>query len=126
MVPERGRPFHIFDGFALVNRLLCSTSPPNRCEGSSTRTMRHNCLEHFRTTMDILDPTIVILQGLGVARWSREVFVPTRLFTEHLAEASNDGRRLLLCSFSHPSAHGELRWGDQLDAPTSNRWSRRR
>ena len=28
--PVNGRRFHIFDGFALVNRLLCSASPTNR------------------------------------------------------------------------------------------------
>jgi hypothetical protein len=23
----------------------------------------------------------------------------------------------MVCSFSHPSAHGSVRWGDKLDAP---------
>jgi hypothetical protein len=115
--PVRGRPFHIFDGFALVNRLLCSASPEGSSEGRSTRTMQRNCLEHFRATMDILEPTLVILQGIGVARWSREVFVPTRRYSDHLAEADNDGRRVLVCAFSHPSAREPYRWGADLDAP---------
>lgn len=37
--PENGRPFHIFDGFALVNRLLCFAGPP----GTSQGVLRRRC-----------------------------------------------------------------------------------
>jgi hypothetical protein len=115
--PVRGRPFHIFDGFALVNRLLCSAGPVRSSLGRSTRTMRDNCLEHFVATLRILEPTLVVLQGRGVDLWTRSVFTRERSYGEHLHRASFEGRKLQLCTFSHPSARGGLRWGDSLEAP---------
>jgi hypothetical protein len=115
--PVRGRPFHIFDGFALVNRLLCSAGPLRSSLGRSTPTMRNNCLEHFVETLRILEPTLVVLQGRGVDLWTRSVFTRQRSYGEHLHRASFEGRSLQLCTFSHPSARGRLRWGDRLEAP---------
>lgn len=34
--PTNGKPFHVYDGFALVNRLLCSAGPPNSSNGRPT------------------------------------------------------------------------------------------
>lgn len=115
--PLNGRPFHIFDGFALVNRLLCSAGPIGSSQGRSTGTMRDNCLTHFQATLRILEPTLVILQGHGVDVWTRAVFPRQRSFGPYLHRVSFSGNRLLLCTFSHPSARGALRWGDSPNAP---------
>lgn len=115
--PVNGRPFHIFDGFALVNRLLCSAGPVNSSQGRPTSTMFHNCAQHFEATAAILEPTLVILQGGSVAKWTNTVLRPGRFYGEHHYEAHLDGTRMIVCAFSHPSAHGELRWGDQPDSP---------
>jgi hypothetical protein len=115
--PVNGRPFHIFDGFALVNRLLCSAGPPGGSRGRPTSTMAQNCGTHFAATLSILEPTIVILQGSKVAAWAAGVLVPARQQTDYLYEANHDGRRVVVCSFSHPSARGFTRWGDRPDAP---------
>lgn len=115
--PSNGRPFHIFDGFALVNRLLCSAGPRDSSQGRPTPTMFQRCLEHFKATASILEPTLVILQGGQVRKWTESVFAPSRSYGDHLYETRLDGRRLLVCTFSHPSAHGALRWGDILEAP---------
>ncbi len=56
VVPTNGRPFHIFDGFALVNRLLCSAGPKGSSEGHPSPTMFGACLDHFTATMRILEP----------------------------------------------------------------------
>lgn len=74
--PANGRPFHIFDGSALVNRLLCSASRPDSSQGRPTGTMFQNCGSHFAATMSILEPTIVIVQGRTVAKWVTPVLVP--------------------------------------------------
>ena len=50
-------------------------------------------------------------------RWVEPVFTPYRIFSDHLYEARSNGSRVMVCSFTHPSAHGALRWGDKLDAP---------
>ena len=51
---------------------------------------------------------------------TRSIFERTRSYSHELHEAVLDGERLLVCAFSHPSAHGALRWGDSLTAPYLN------
>ena len=68
------RTAHVFDGFALVNALLCSAvkKPPvgrNAGKGASSRLMRRNCARHFRRTMEILEPTAIVAEGQGVRSW---------------------------------------------------------
>ncbi len=112
-----GKPFHIFDAFALVNVLLCSAGPEGLATGRSTKVMRSNCLRHFRASMETLEPTVMVLQGHGVQRWVAPALGTLEERTPYLSEARWSGRRTLVCRFSHPSAHRPLRWGDRLDAP---------
>jgi uracil-DNA glycosylase len=121
ITPVHGHAFHIFDGFALVNRLLCSAGPEGGSQGRSTTTMRDNCLEHFEATLAILDPTIVVLQGALVAKSSAEALPVATELSSHLYESrGTSGRRVMVCHFSHPAARGLLRWGDRLDSPYLN------
>lgn len=78
--------------------------------------MFQHCGTHFAATLAIL-PTLVILQGSRVSKWVSPVLPPTRVHDDSLHEARLNGERVLVCSFSHPSARGALRWGDRLDAP---------
>ncbi|WP_055404851.1 MULTISPECIES: hypothetical protein [unclassified Mycobacterium] len=114
--PGNDKPFHIFDGFALVNRLLCSAAPPGSSNGRPTGTMFRNCSEHFSATMKILEPTIVIIQGRAVAKWVKPLLVPGRTYDDHHHEAFLGKHRMIVCTFTHPSAHGAHRWGDQPTA----------
>ncbi len=75
------------------------------------------CAEHFRATLGILEPTIIVSQGASVRRWTQDVLVPTRTHSPTLYTATVDGRSTLVCAFSHPAAHGSQRWGDSLTAP---------
>jgi hypothetical protein len=115
--PARGKPFHIFDGFALVNRLLCSAGPPESSQGRPTTTMFRNCGSHFAATMSILQPTLVISQGRKVGKWVDEVFPRDVPHGQYLHEAHTDYGSVVVCTFSHPSAHGSVRWGDGVGAP---------
>lgn len=112
-----GDQFHIFDAFALVNVLLCAAHRPGSATGQSTDVMKRNCLRHFAATLDVLAPTLVILQGVGVQRWVAPVLGMMEDVTPHLARANLKGSDPLVCLFSHPSARGDLRWGARLDAP---------
>jgi len=113
-----GKPFHIFDAFALVNVLLCGAHPPESARGRATKEMRDNCLEHFEATMKILQPTLLVLQGHGVLKWLSPVLGVMDERAPHLSEACLAGNRVLVCRFSHPSAPDRsIRWGDCLDAP---------
>jgi hypothetical protein len=108
--------FHVFSGFALVNVLLCSAGPEGSSTGRSTSTMHTNCLGHFAATLKILEPTVLILQGKDLQRWIRPVVAYRKEILPELAEAETVGSRCFVCRFSHPSARGDLRWGDRLDA----------
>ena len=115
--PLNGRPFHIFDGFALVNRLLCFAGPPGTSQGRATKTMLGNCRTYLSKTLEILEPTILILQGKTAANWTETGLTQGRRFTPNLSEAALHDKRVLVCEFSHPSAREPLRWGANLDAP---------
>jgi hypothetical protein len=114
--PANSEPFHIFDGFALVNRLLCFAGPPNSRQGRPTPTMVDNCARHLSATLFILQPTILVLQGKAVTSWTNTVLTAGRSYTPYLKEAHVGLHRMLVCRFSHPSARGDLRWGDRLNA----------
>jgi hypothetical protein len=115
--PQNGRPFHLFDGFALINRLLCFAGDPRTSQGRATKTMLTNCHDHLRTTLEILEPTILILQGQTAANWTKTSLTTTHHYTPHLTEAWLNKKRVLVCEFSHPSAREPKRWGANLDSP---------
>ncbi len=116
--PDEGERFHVFDAFALVNVLLCAAHPLRGTKGRSTKVMRRNCLRHFAATMEILEPTLMVLQGEGVQNWISPILGLMHELTPNLAETRLAGQRALVCRFSHPSAPDRrIRWGDRLDAP---------
>ena len=111
-----GERVHMFDCFALVNRLLCAAHTAGTSEGRSTRTMLSNCERHFAVTLEILEPTIVVIQGVKVWNWSQRVLVPGASLAPNLIECDLAGRRVLVATFSHPAARGKHRW-DSPDSP---------
>jgi hypothetical protein len=110
-------PVHVFDAMALVNRLLCSAHERGSSQGRSTRTMRDNCLEHFEATLAVLEPTVMILQGINVGRWLASTLKARRQIAPSLSELELPSGRTLVCEFTHPSARGAQRWGDTMTRP---------
>ena len=112
--PLNGKKFHIFDGFALVNRLLCFAGPEGSSQGRATLTMLNNCGDHLTETLSILQPTILILQGKAATTWSHTALTRGRDYSRfpELREAHLGKQRMVVCTFSHPSAREELRWAD--------------
>lgn len=110
-----GENAHIFDCFALVNRLLCAAHLEGTSTGKSTKTMLNNCERHFRATLEILEPTIVVIQGIKVWKWSQNVLVPVKQRTENLFHCELAGHPVMVAAFTHPSAWGPDRW----DSPVS-------
>lgn len=110
-VRATGGAFHLFDAFALVNVLLCSAVVPGTMKGASTREMQRNCLHHFQATIDILEPTVTVLQGKGVRSWIAPLLTSARAISPTLESVAIGDVRTLLCSFNHPSAWGDSGWG---------------
>lgn len=136
---------HIFDAFALVNYLLCTalSEPPKGMhagKGDSSQEMRRNCAEHFRKTLEILEPTVIIAEGQGVRSW---IGSPLRLGKKPRARYDGPvvpettriaGRRADVLTFNHPSAPGQSGWWGKsprskylkrVVEPTIVRWRRR-
>jgi hypothetical protein len=78
--------------------------------------MVSNCVSHLAATLEILGPTILVLQGdKAMTTWA--ILKPGRSYeTPFLKEAHLGQQRMLVCNFSHPSAHGFQRWGANLDS----------
>jgi len=111
-----GVPVHLFDCFALVNFLLCSAIPlevgggsPGAKPGRSTATMHQNCARHFKATLEILEPTIIVLQGRGVLGWMRAVL--EGLSDDVVQTVLLNGTVARVLAFTHPSAYGPNNWG---------------
>lgn len=112
---------HIFDGYALVNFLLCSALKTPRAndrsdKGSSSPTMQRNCSEHFRATLEILEPTVIVAQGQAVRSWIERPLglgrkAPGRYDGPVTPEATRiAGKRVEVLTFNHPSAPGHSGW----------------
>lgn len=111
---ERLLDGHIFDGFALVNYLLCTALKKFRSkeqdsrgagQGNSSPIMRRNCRRHFRATLEILEPTVIIAQGIGVRKWIPNALSIPKQGDQHEV-VSIAGQLVDLFTFSHPSAGG--------------------
>ncbi|MEZ4619871.1 MAG: hypothetical protein R2867_30815 [Caldilineaceae bacterium] len=98
-----GSQVHLLHCFALVNYLLCSAHSTKRSKrGESTATMRRNCNEHFRATLEILEPTVLIVEGKSIwpnVRWAFDTLTPV---DEPLYRAEIAGKRIL-CPLVYPS-----------------------
>ena len=107
---------HIFDAFALVNYLLCTTLKEVRGnnarfsgKGYSSPRMQRNCAPHFLRTMEILEPTIIVVHGLALRRWIANALpLPERGPAVEVVEIA--GQPVSLLTFAHPSAGGRYGW----------------
>lgn len=107
---------HIFEAFALVNFLLCSaTSAGTGNRGRSTSEMRSNCARHYRESLAILEPSVVVTQGYRF--WESAAGVcdgglsALHRLREHVHEGRLVGRRVIFVRLSHPSSLGATNWG---------------
>ena len=100
-----GERVHIFEAFALVNYLLCSAVSDGKRKGKATETMKQNCRVHFRKVMDILEPSIIIVQGKNFWEGSiRESFDSVSQVSEFVYKAKLGSHESFIAAFSHPSA----------------------
>lgn len=106
-----GERVHMFDAFSLVNVLLCSAHEKGK-RGRSTTRMRKNCFTHFKNTLQLLEPNVLVIQGLGVWKWIRGIFEgPGDRITENLVRMRLNGNDVYIATFTHPSMRGDRQWG---------------
>jgi hypothetical protein len=119
LVELDGVATHLFDCFALVNFLLCSAVPTESSHddvvprggkpGRSTRAMQHNCARHFMAELEILEPTIIVLQGRAVLGWMKAVY--DTVSDDEVQTVQMTGYTSRVLAFTHPSAYGAANWG---------------
>jgi hypothetical protein len=102
---------HLFDCFAPANFLLCSAVPSaGSTQGRSTSTMHKNCARHFVEQLELLEPTITVLQGRSsVLKWMKATF--DGLSDEIVQTVQINGCTTRVLAFTHPSAHEASNWG---------------
>jgi hypothetical protein len=124
-----GSRIHLYDAFALVNYLLC-TATKGSSQGRSTTVMRRNCRSHFRAALEILEPTVVIIQGKSFWDSSiRQVFDRLDRHDENVFRGRAGSVTSWVAWFTHPSARAPSHWGAteptgyllQVVSPTVNR-----
>lgn len=111
--------YHIFDTFALVNFLLCSAiNSKEGKRGKSTKEMKSNCSKHFRASLEILEPTIVILQSKGFNKFFLGVFDNVELIQSNLYIGKINNKKIYLACFTHPSTPtNKDNWGRDEQTP---------
>ena len=121
---EGQRTAHVFDGFALVNVLLCSAVKGRKTKGYSSPLMSRNCTLHFRRTLEILEPTVIVAEGQGVRDWiggslglgSKPSSVYKGPATPEIGRVA--GGRVDVLTFNHPSAgYPSNYWGNSIESP---------
>lgn len=101
---EDGTSCHMFDAFSLVNYLLCAAHENgSTSRGKSSRIMKLNCGSHFRPVLEILEPTVIIVQGKGIWSWVRKTFDKLDAIQGELYRGQISGTQSLVASFTHPS-----------------------
>jgi hypothetical protein len=102
---------HIFDGFALVDFLLCSAiSEEEKMGDRSTETMQVSCAMHFRQALEILEPNLLI--GQGTAKWMKLAGFGSGRTSETAETFVVNSSAGILLNFPHPSAYGYRAWGN--------------
>lgn len=127
-ISVNGVNVHIFEAFALVNVVLCSRCNDRKRESKVTEVMRNNCINHFIKTVEILQPTLIIFQGIHISRLFSNFLKTTRVpisvtqRTNELGEiTSNEMGSMVLCKFRHPARNWFSRQSDyyiKIVAPT--------
>ena len=110
---------HLFDDFALVNYLLCSAvSTSEGRRGKSTPIMRRNCLVHFMKALEILEPTVVIVQGKSYWPSIQNAFSNLNKITDTLYAAEINQQKVMIAVFTHPSTPDKIHnWGRDAKTP---------
>jgi hypothetical protein len=66
-MPNEPEAVHLLDCYAMANIRSCSATVTGTSSSKGTPTMSRNCLRHMAATIEILEPTLIIVQGAKVA-----------------------------------------------------------
>jgi hypothetical protein len=118
---NRTERVHLFDAFAHINYLLCSAIGHDDLRtDKSTASMKNNCREHFQNCIRILEPSVVIVQGISFRKAVASSVDQLSPCDEAgiLFEAEIMNYPFMLAFFTHPAARSATeRWGTSTFTP---------
>lgn len=99
-----GERVHLLDAFAMANLRLCSVADAGK-RSMATEIVSQNCWGHLASTIEILEPTLVISQGKTVHPTLGHRFDLDRPYreNEHVYRASLGGQEFVWAAFHHPT-----------------------
>lgn len=103
---DRSRAMHVLEAYAMANLRLCSATSDGSTASRGTATMSRNCMKHLAATIDILDPTIVVLQGARIRKSVNPLVDDAARVAPNVETVRLGNRRAVLVSLSHPSYPG--------------------
>lgn len=114
---------HLFECMSQINFFLCSALKIARNaeqdargggKGAATAAMKKNCANHFRRSLEILHPTLVVIQGQGV-RKNVEKSLQAEIEPAEIVRIEIGGQPVDVVAFDHPSAGGTSGyWGNSI------------
>ena len=113
---------HLFEAFALVNYLLCSAVDEDEGRrGKSTTTMKENCQNHFQSSLEILDPNVIVIQSKGYWQWIKKSFDVLIPLSNDLFKTDLNRHVVMVAVFTHPSTPDKQHnWGISEKTPYIN------
>lgn len=100
---DDGTNAHLFDAYAMTNLLLCSAVVPGTNTSLATSTMRKSCSRHLRTTLEILQPTLVISQGKSLEDTLWTTLGVKQVVGANVTACELNGNRFAWVALRHPS-----------------------
>lgn len=102
---------HVLDAYAMANSVLCSRRPGEGRQGAPSRQMLENCSRHLRTTVEVLQPTIIHSQGrsagLSTHQAIERICDTVDRVDDQVAFVAIGQTNAVWCSLKHPARN----WG---------------
>ena len=111
-----GSGAHVFEAFAMANLLLCSVVTTGTTTSRHTALMRRNCSKHLETTIQVLEPTLVISQGARLVKPLSRLLATVEKHSPAVRTVALQGREFLWVRLHHPASWSVSNWSGP-DAP---------
>ena len=98
-----GTTAHLLESYAMTNLLLCSAVTIGTMSSRSTPMMRGSCFRHMRKTIGILQPNLVISQGVVLDETLRAGLGVVDPVNPNVATCDLDGNPFVWVSLRHPT-----------------------
>jgi hypothetical protein len=101
---------HVFDAYAMVNATLCSAIKVGTTDSRQSAVMRQKCARHLKAAVRLLEPTMLISQGVEVGKHLAGVFTVRARRTPTVASCRLLGHEFIWVDLAHPTARAPQSW----------------